>query len=279
MQLPNKIITNKNVFLGVDWSRNQIDVFDGKNWSKFSSLMEVAENFPNSVVFLEASAESFELQKRKEVLEAFAKNNVDAYCFPTRWTASYRKENSIHEKTNPTDAKVIREIGITWPKSLCKFKEITNDPLGKKINEFLIYDRYAFDSDNTKKLAEEYIKDYSSEFVEFLKTGKKYRAQVGRFVATALEVRKAGKGFREFRRQIGNYAQGYGRMTRSEFYWWWTRTITKTRLKRLGEIVKKNDKKTWWNRMTIKQQQIHRQVLKVADKVLKYIWQCTAVVK
>jgi hypothetical protein len=107
------------------------------------------------------------------------------------------------------------------------------------------------------------LQGYPAEFTEFM--SGKCRAQVRRFVAVALRVRKAGKGFREFRRQIGNYAKKYGR----KFYWLWTSAITYARLKKAGLPVQKSKP------LSPEQQQIRRDVLKQADKVLKYIWRST----
>ena len=94
------------------------------------------------------------------------------------------------------------------------------------------------------------LQGYPAEFTEFM--SGKCRAQVRRFVAVALRVRKAGKGFREFRRQIGNYAKKYGR----KFYWLWTSAITYARLKKAGLPVQKSKP------LSPEQQQIRRDVLK-----------------
>ncbi len=300
-QFANGLKTNKTVILGVDWSRKVIDVYNGETWDVVSSLPELAAKYPHSIVILEATAESFELWKRLKALEAFKENDVEVYCFPTHWTAKYRKMHNI-AKTGPADAKSIYEIATTWPRTLCRFKERrTDDKLGKEIAAFLIFDRNACDGEETMKLAEQYLQNYPAEFKEFIEAGSKskptkatakprksnkpkkqqFRKQPARFLHVAVELRKAGEGYEEFRRQIGNYAQGYGRMTRSEYYHWWVMPITNARIKQAGQKIrkKKEEQESWFNRLTDQQKQIHRQVMKDANKVLKYIWKCTASVQ
>jgi hypothetical protein len=48
-----------------------------------------------------------------------------------------------------------------------------------------------------------------------------YHAQVGRVLYAAEEVRKAGRGYREVRRQLGNYENGRKGIMRNEIREWW----------------------------------------------------------
>jgi hypothetical protein len=276
--LPNGIKTAKTVFLGVDWNRKQVDVFDGEKWYVYPNLIVFAKAWPNTFVILESTGESYEVQNRQAVLDAFAKHGIEAYCFPPKWTALYRSLNKI-VKNDKNDARAIRGVGTEWKRSLCRFKEIvrTKDKLGPAIRDFLVRDRHEYECEKTLELAEKYCSNYPAEYKDFFLSSDGTRKMVGRFVHVAQKVREAGRGFREYRRQVGNYAQGYGRMPRSEFYWWWAKMgVTAARFKGIREPkVKKDETLGWWGRLTLKQQQTHRQVLKEADKVLKWIWRCT----
>ncbi len=93
--------------------------------------------------------------------------------------------------------------------------------LGSQIYEFVIADR-GDEGKMSLPYAEKYLHsdDVDSEFQSWVydSTGK-YRKQIGRILFVAEAVRKAGRGYREFRKQVGNYENGFGIM-RSEINSW-----------------------------------------------------------
>lgn len=267
MLLPNGLSTEKQI-VGVDWSRKEIDTFDGQTYNKFSNLIEAASFYPNTMFVLEATGESFELQRRVKALDAFEVNDIDAYCFKTQRTAWFRKEHHIKKTTGAKDAKVIYRIATESKISLHRFKPLVdNDPIRDSIHDFLVEDRYLYDGEKTAALAKKYVDVVPDDKKEFLLSGKVFRKQIGRILAVAIEVRKAGRGYREFRRQIGNYSNGYPSMARSEFYHWWARMVVNARLKR--HVAKS------LTNLTPKQKVIQRQTLRELDRVAKWLWKST----
>ena len=95
------------------------------------------------------------------------------------------------------------------------------DELGSQVYEFVIADR-RHEGKMSLPYAEKYLHraDVYSEFQSWVydSTGK-YRKQIGRILFVAEAVRKAGRGYREFRKQLGNYENGVGIM-RSEINSW-----------------------------------------------------------
>jgi hypothetical protein len=268
-RLPNGIETEGRRVLSVDWNRTEVMVFDGVKVVSLNTLEEVACKYPNSFLVLEATGESYELQRRAEVLKAFESANILAYCFKTQRTAWFRRIFGI-KKSDTEDAKVIYRIATQTTLSLHRFKELNReDLLRESIKSFLVTDRYRHNGALSEGVATKFLKGVNtSEFQELIFSGKKYRKQIGRVLVVALETRQAGRGFREFRRQLGNYGNGYGSMPRSEFYHWWTRTVTNSRLER---NVAKGLKD-----LTLSQRIVHRQVLREATRCAKFLWRLTA---
>src|SRR3974377_730412 len=93
--------------------------------------------------------------------------------------------------------------------------------LGSQIYEFVIADR-GHEGKMSLPYAEKYLHrdDVYSEFQSWVydSTGN-YRKQIGRILFFADAVRKARRGYREFRKQLGNYENGFGIM-RSEINSW-----------------------------------------------------------
>ena len=86
--------------------------------------------------------------------------------------------------------------------------------LRSQIDEFVIADR-GHEGKMSLPYAEKYLHrdDVYSEFQSWVydSTGN-YRKQIGRILFVAEAVRKAGRGYREFRKQLGNYENGFGIM-------------------------------------------------------------------
>jgi len=234
---------------------------------------------------LESTGESFELQRRKIVLDAFDMYDIDARCSNTKYTAQFRMKYEV-PKSNDGDAKVLYRIFTETKLSWCRFASlIKSDPIRKATEKFLIRDRYLFDKKNTQKLMQKHLSQITipSEFEEFIlaKQGKKreYRKPVGSVLAVAENVASSDGGYRIFRKQLGNYGQGYGSMPRSEFYWWWVRVVLNKRLKVLGVEKKYKmipDAKTgqpkklrqWTNEET----KLKKQAMKDAVKAAQWLW-------
>lgn len=272
MRLRNGIQIGNRPVIGVDWSRTGVEVYDPRVGEsvKFLNLEEVAQAHPGCFLVLETTAESYELQRRATVLQAFETHDIIAYGYKTQRTAWFRKQFLI-EKSNKADAQVIYRIATETTLSLHRFELLPEgDPTRQAIKKFLVHDRYMHNGEESEQLSEKYLDGVSipDEFKELIFAGKKYRKQVGRILAVAVEVRKANRGYREFRRQLGNYGNGYASMPRSEFYHWWTRMVTNARL---GRHVAKA-----LNVLTDDQRKVHRQVLKDATAVAKYLWRLTS---
>jgi len=272
MKLLNGIEINDRPIIGVDWSRVRgADVYDPKTDTviNFPNLEAVAVAYPGSFLVLEAPSESYELQRRAMVLEAFEKADIVAYCYKSQRTAWFRKSFLI-KKSDKTDAKVIYRIATETRLSLHRFLPLMDDdPIREAVKAFLVKDRYLYNGKQSVELAKTLLKGKTAPCAEdILLSGKAYRKQIGRILAVAQEVRKAGRGYREFRRQLGNYGNGYASMPRSEFYHWWARMITNARLDRHVAKMLAN--------ITPEQRLVHRQVLKESTKAAKWLWSLTA---
>ena len=92
MRLPNGIETQDRSILGLDWQRSKVDVYDSttKGFKEFKNIEEAAEAYPGSMFILEATGESYELQRRDQTLKALDEFNVLAYCYKTQKTARFR---------------------------------------------------------------------------------------------------------------------------------------------------------------------------------------------
>ena len=301
MKLLNEI-TIKGNLLGLDWSRPQVHVYDPRTdkVTTYKNIEEVASNHPGCSLVLEATAESFELERRNIVLAALAAANIDAYTFKTRITAEFRREHNISEKSDTIDAKVIYRVATETKKSLKRFGPLMEkDKLREDISKWVISDRSQYDGKNSRFVVEKYFGKIASkkhnkkleskadlsalfedkntinssvipmEFQGFIfGSDNKYRKSLGRVFHTAEEVRKVGGGYRVFRRQIGNYSNGYGCIMRSEVNFWLVRTVANARiaaLRKAGQLV--DEKK------------IKKEVFKESKKFFDYIWKLTAAIQ
>ncbi len=294
--LPNGIeVCDRQVF-GVDWSRKEVLLYGGKDVpvQKHPTLAIAAVNNPNSVWFLESTADSFELQNRDIDLQAIKSASIEAYTFPPQFTSKYRIQHKNIAKTDEADAKVIYMIGTTTSLTCSRFKKITrNDPLRDIIQQTLIKDRQ-YDGEFSGQMAQKYLpkfEDVPLEFRDFLyckPTSKskppKTRNPVGRFLIIASKIREAKLGWRTFVKQIGCYGQGYRGMSRSEFFWWTVRPVFNQRMtdKGLKKTVKNShvDPKTHQEKLvriwSKKEKLLNKQTMKGAGKALKWLWRLTA---
>ena len=280
MRLPNGIETQDRSILGLDWQRSKVDVYDSttKGFKEFKNIEEAAEAYPGSMFILEATGESYELQRRDQTLKALDEFNVLAYCYKTQKTARFRKALKI-TKSDKKDARTIYRIGTETKFSLHRFSSLVEaDPIRESIKDFLVEDRYLHDGAKSYALAEKYLTGTAipEDFRVFLFSGKDYRAQIGRILSVALEVRKHGRGRRMFECQLGNYGNGYTSMPRSEFYYWWARGVFRTRYKSLLKKKDADDERSFYDRLTVSQKELYRKNLRVCDKVADYLWALTA---
>jgi hypothetical protein len=295
--LPNGINTNGRSIAGLDWSRQEVIVnVEGQPLARFKTLSEAAPNYENYIWVLESTADSFELQNRQIDLDAIEKANIEAYCFNPKFTSIHRIKWNDIIKTDEADTEVIRKIFTETKITCCKFKQLCEkDELREKINQTIIKDRQ-YDGDISVPLAKKYLpnfKDTPLNLVEFLYKPETIKSknpknptpkvQIGRMLIAAEKVRENGLGFRTFRRQIGNYGQGYGCMIRSDYNWWMARTITNNRLKKMGiEKTTKNshiDPKTKEEKVvriwTPEETQVKKQVFKEMQLLTKWLWNLT----
>src|ERR1041385_2845339 len=94
-------MTVKEPLWGVDWSRKKVDAYNPSiGRLKFKTIEEFAQKHPGGSIFLETTAESYELDRRKKVLAALKAADIDAYSFNPRDTMRYRLANDI-EKSDP----------------------------------------------------------------------------------------------------------------------------------------------------------------------------------
>ncbi|VVB50889.1 Uncharacterised protein [uncultured archaeon] len=291
MKLPNGMNTERPI-IGADWSRKKgVDIYDPHTDSvaNFPSFEAAAPNYKGYLLITESTAESFELQRRAVVLKAFEENNVEAWGFKTQRTAQFRMKWDIL-KSNESDAKTIYCIGTKTKTALSRLGPLrTEDLLREEIQETLVRDRFLFDGEPSQKLAAAVLNDavipreFSSILVEKefkKKRGRVYRSSVGRILLVAKAVRDAGRGYREFRRQLGNYGNGYKSMARSEHNWHLTiyevrRALKKAGITKTTKAVK--DPKTGieisvrvW---TDEELHIKSQVQKTVVAAAKFLWQ------
>lgn len=240
--------------IGLDWNRTEVVIYDGATIHRVLNLIDAATLFPNCRWILEAPAESYELQNRQVVLDAFALHGIEAWSYRSQYTAKYRTKWGI-EKTDEADAQVIYRIGTETALALKRFGPLRDvDAIRDLIKEFLVEDRYLFNGTKSRNLTS-LVQKPPAALLPLLFTGKEYRKQIGRIIAVALEVQKANRGFREFRRQLGNYSNGYPSMPRSEFYHWLVGPITRKAV-RDGED----------------ESLARKRVMRMADKLIKYLW-------
>jgi hypothetical protein len=287
-RLINGLETNDKAY-GVDWSRSKVFVYDPLTDQSdvFASLEEAAKakaiEGERITFFIEATAVSFELQLRAAVLSAFEENRVDAYCFQTGLTSNFRIKHNI-SKDDKNDAKAIYRIATETKFTLHEFKALRDeDPVREEVEDAIIEDRYLTDSETTLAIAKKVLsgQEIPELFVPFIRDSvNKIRPQVGRILLAAQLVKQQGRGYREFRRIVGNYSNGYGSMLRSEFYWWWVRTVLNARLKKAGVVKetksvgtnKKTGEETFVRAWTPKEQEMKKQAMQDATKAAKFLW-------
>lgn len=291
MKLPSGLETDRFI-IGVDWSRTSVDVYDSRDGghSEHPSLEVVAEKFPGALLILESTAESYQLQRRASVLEAFKKHNVEARCFKTQRTAQFRIKWGV-KKSDKSDAKVIYRIATETKTALGVFEPLVeSDDLRNKIKKTLVEDRYLHDGKVSQEAAKKFLDgkwipgEFSSILIEKkTKKGRQYRASVGRILLVASAVRKQGRGYREFRRQVGNYGNGYESMARSEHNWHLTIYEVRRKLKEAGitpETTTRVDEKTG-GKMKVRtwpneELEVKRAVQKRVVKAAQFLWRQTA---
>ena len=294
MRLKNGLTTKGTAFLGLDWSRIGVYVYDPRDNKvrQYKTIEQAAAANPGCSIVFEATAESFELSRRDAVLQSLKENGIDAYVYNTRYTKIFRLKHGI-EKTDPADAKVIYRVATETNLSLHRFGPLRDgDPLGSRISEFVITDRSVHKGKTSLPYAEKYLgkilpkrQRAVSIVPEFFQpwiydSQGKYRTQVGRILFVAEQVRKDGRGYREFRRQLGNYGNGLGRIMRSEINWWWTRPRLLAKMKSIGlkaekKSVTKNGQtvsvRTWpQNELSLK-----RETMNGGVKAAQYLWRLT----
>lgn len=294
--LPNGIDTQGRPIIAVDWSRSKVDVYDGKTNRVCHNLIEVAQEYPNTLIVLESTTESFELQNRQTVLDAFKKNNIKAYCFSPKHTARARMLLGI-KKTDATDAAVIFHIFTKTTLTCSVLKQIVEkekDKLRIVSQKALIKDRRE-DSEESLKMIERYIPNFTEVPVrlhEYLyqptkskkPRSRKPKIQVPRYLIVASMVRQAGYGFRTFRRLIGNYGNGFGCMARSEFYHHHVGSVCDAKVKAAGiqrTFVKgETDAKTGQQKNVPKwtpiEYKLHKEAMKGVSGIVKWLWRQTA---
>lgn len=296
--LPNGIALNGKPVCGVDWSRSEVIISEeeDKPVSKFKTLADAAPHYKGYVWVLESTADSFELQNRQIDLDAIKEAGIEAYCFKPKFTSCYRIQWGDIAKTDEADSRVIRRIFLTTNITCGRFKQITrDDPLRIAINKAIITDRQ-YEGEYSVATAKKYIPsfiDTPAHFREFLydaatikpKNPQKAvpKKQIGRLLMAAELVRKDCKGYRTFRRQVGNFGQGYGCMLRSEYYHWLVRIVLNARMKKadINKTTKEShvDPKTKENKFvrvwTHEELFLKKQVMKDMEAVLKWLWKLT----
>lgn len=178
--------------------------------------------------------------------------------------------------------------------SLHRFGELRGgDSIGSDVSQFVITDRSVYKGAASLVYAEKYLgkilpkrqRKPSTVPVEYQSwiydSGGKYRAQIGRILYTAEAVRKSGAGYREFRRQLGNYGNGFGRIMRSEVNWWWTRPRLIAKMKEEGikpakKTATKNGQSVSIRTWPESELALRRKIMKDGVRVAKYLWNLTA---
>lgn len=295
--LPNGIDTQGRPVAGLDWSRKEVLVQEkNKPVARFATLADAAKQYVGYVWCLESTADSFELQNRKDDLEAIRAANIEAYCFNPKYTSRYRIVWDDIPKSDEADAEVILRIFTETSVTCGKFKEINRkDDVRAAIGSGLVRDRQ-YDGESSIALAKEILPEYKDmpcHLLEFIykptsikaKNPKNptHRKQIGRILLAARQIRDAGFGYRTFRRQVGNYGQGYGCMLRSEYYHWIVMPVTKARLKALG--IKETTKLSHVDVKTKEQRTVRiwqpeelavkKQVMRELDRVNRWLWKLT----
>ena len=303
MKLMNGMTLQGSYLIALDWSRTEVCVYDARTDSTetFKTIEDVAKRHPGCSLVLEATAESFELTRRLDVLAALDAAGIDAYVYPTRYTKNFRLKHKI-EKNDAADAKVIYRVATETKLSLHKFGPLrgkNGDPVRTEISQFVITDRSVYQGSASLAYAEKYLGKIQKrkrklsvaadvvpvvvpeEYKTWIYgTGGKYRAQIGRIFYTAEAVRRAGGGYREFRRQLGNYGNGYGRIMRSEINWWWTRPRLNAKMKELGikpvkKSAMKNGKEVSIRTWPANEVAIRQKVMAEGVRVAKFLWHQT----
>ena len=296
--LKNGINTEGRPTAGLDWSRSEVIVnVKDKPIAKFKTLAEAAPHYKGYVWALETTADSYELQKRQIDLDAIKVADIRAYCSNSKYTSLYRIKWEDIPKSDEADSEVIRRIFVETGLPWSRFKQIVKeDNLRKDIKKELVEDRYLFDGDRSVEVARKYLPPYTEvpeHLREFLYEPATIKAkkpknptpkkQIGRLLMAAQKVREAGRGWRMFRRQVGNYGQGYACMLRSEYYWWLVRVIVNSQMKKLGlkktiktsHIDPKTKKEMGMRIWTPEEIKVKKEVMQNMHDVLKWLWKLT----
>jgi hypothetical protein len=291
-QLPCGVRYQGVALLGLDWSRTEVTVYDPRTdgTSVYPTIEDAARANRRCSFVMEATAESFELSRRPDnVLPALKEAGIDAYTFKTEVTKDFRLKHNI-TKDDANDAKVIYRIATETKTALSRFKPLrTDDTLGERVSQFVMEDRSIYAGQNTIVYAEKYFDNalvpIPEQFVPWVYgANKKYRAPVGKILYLAEQTRNAGRGYREFRRQLGNYGNGFPRIMRSEMNWWLSRIRLIAEMKarkwkpdtkptgKIGNDGKEVRVRTWPER----EANLRRKVMKDGVKFAQYLWHLTA---
>lgn len=310
--LPNGIDTKGRPIIGIDWGGSTIHTYNPNRQElikEYPSFIKAAESgeYDNCIWVTESTAESFALDLRQNDLDAMKKHGITTYCFNPRTTARYRDMFGL-AKTNGKDAEVIYLIFTTTALTCNRFKQLWakgSDVLREKVKTLAVEDRCRYQNKNSELASVKYLpsfdtmtdlqKEFSYSFSDFkkltkrqekAKTAKKvskrvflpvpHRPSVGKLLMLMEAVRQEKRGWRTVRRLVGNYGQGYGGIHRSEFFHHIVKETTTARLKTKGlkveKIIKNNKIKTDQSPQLLAER---KQVMKDADKYLKWLWKLT----
>lgn len=294
MLLKNGINTKHDVVLSLDWSRSAVHVYDPRTdeVTVYSNIEEFTGYVQNVSLILESTAESYELDRRLLVLEAFKAANIDPWGYDPKFTARYRDENDI-EKTDTNDARVIYKVGTETSLVLHRFGPLRNDDvLRDEITKYVVLDRSGYDGALTMKLTEKYFgvqgrkKTFNNSIPEQFRplmygSNRAYRKQIGRILYTAEMVRKAKRGYDEFRRQIGDYGNGYGSIMHSEVFHHLMMGQVKQQMKELGIKATRVSRMTDGEERMVRQwtpaeRQLKKETMRLTRKLTRYLWDMTA---
>jgi hypothetical protein len=281
----------------MDWSRSKTltRIKKGEITSS-KSLIEAISSLPDGcIIVLESTAESFELQNRQAVLDMIHSKNIEARCFSPRHTSRYRMKWGI-PKSDEIDVEVIYRIFTEENLTCSKFKQIIDkeqDKLRIYSQKALIKDR-RYEGEESLKMIEKYLPDFSKVPLDLqeciykptkAKNPRKRtpRIQVPRYLIIARAVRDAGRGYRTYRRLIGNYGNGFGSMARSEFNYHHVGSICDARVKNAGiertfkegDIDPKTRERKNVPHWTEQEYKIHKDTLKDTSRVVKWLWNLT----
>lgn len=100
MRLLNGLTLKGKYLIALDWSRTEVCVYDGRTdtTETFKTIEDVARKHPGCSLVLEATAESFELERRKKVLDALEEANIDAYVSDTLHEGLSTEEQHSEER-------------------------------------------------------------------------------------------------------------------------------------------------------------------------------------